>query len=212
MDILFKNARVITMNKENPFLENAYVGVTGRKITCITTEKPAEKALREIDARGKLLMPGLINTHTHVPMTLFRGLSDDCELDVWLRCHIWPAEDKLTAEFVRAGTELAVAEMLASGTTSFSDSYFFTDSIADVAESSGIKANLSRSIVGSGENFDTMPSVSEAKRLVERVHMVEGGRLRADISIHAEYTSDTECRVRTAEMAKETASLFSAIE
>lgn len=203
MDILFKNARVITMNNASPYIDHAYVGVTGRKIEYIGEEKPEGRAAREIDARGKLLMPGLINTHTHVPMTLFRGLSDDCELDVWLNEHIWPAEDKLTPDSVRAGTELAVAEMLASGTTSFSDSYFFVDAIADVAESSGIKANLSRSIVGDGESFESMPSVAEAKALIERVHMSDGGRLRADVSIHAEYTSETKCRVKTAEIAKE---------
>ncbi len=203
MDILFKNAKVITMDDSCPFLDDAFVGIKGRKIEYIGKSKPKEAALREIDARGKLLLPGLINTHTHVPMTLFRGLSDDCELDVWLREHIWPAEDKLTAESVRAGTELAVAEMLASGTTSFSDSYFFVDAIADVALSSGIKANLSRSIVGDGENFDSMPSVAEARELFCRIHMADEGRLRADASIHAEYTSETKCRIKVAEIAKE---------
>ncbi|MBQ4545044.1 MAG: amidohydrolase [Oscillospiraceae bacterium] len=203
MDILFENAKVITMDDDAPYLENAYVAVTGRKIEYIGNEKPKAQAKRCINAGGKLLMPGLINTHTHVPMTLFRGLSDDCELDVWLREHIWPAEDKLCPDSVRAGTELAVAEMLASGTTSFSDSYFFVDAIADVAEKSGIRANLSRSIVGSGENFDGMPSVAEAKALIERIHMQDGGRLRADVSIHAEYTSETECRIKTAQIAKD---------
>lgn len=203
MNILFENARVITMDDSVPYLENAYVAVAGRKIAYVGAKEPEGDFARRIDARGKLLMPGLINTHTHVPMTLFRGLSDDCELDVWLREHIWPAEDKLCADTVRAGTELAVAEMLASGTTSFSDSYFFVDAIADVAETSGIRANLSRSIVGDGKNFSDMPSVAEAKSLIDRVHMYDNGRLRADISIHAEYTSETECRVKTAEMAKE---------
>ena len=203
MDILFKNAKVITMDEACPFFDNAFVGVTGRKIEYIGNERPAATAHREIDASGKVLLPGLINTHTHVPMTLFRGLSDDCELDIWLREHIWPAEDKLTAESVRAGTELAVAEMLASGTTSFSDSYFFVDAIADVAISSGIKANLSRSIVGDGENFAAMPSVAEACELYSRIHMADDGRLRADASIHAEYTSETKCRIKVAEMARE---------
>ena len=203
MDILFKNATVITMDDSRPVLENAFVGITGRKIEYVGTVKPETEATREIAAHGKVIMPGFINTHTHVPMTLFRGLSDDCELDVWLREHIWPAEDKLTADSVRAGTELAVAEMIASGTTSFSDSYFFVDAIADVALSSGIKANLSRSIVGDGEKFDEMPSVSEARELFSCIHMADGGRLRADASIHAEYTSETKCRMRVAEMAME---------
>lgn len=203
MDILFKNATVITMDDARPVLEDAFVGIKGRKIEYVGNAEPEGEIKRVIDARGKVLMPGIINTHTHVPMTLFRGLSDDCELDVWLREHIWPAEDKLTSESVRAGTELAVAEMIASGTTSFSDSYFFVDAIADVALSSGIRANLSRSIVGDGENFDAMPSVSEAKELFSRIHMADEGRLRADASIHAEYTSERKCRQRVAELARE---------
>lgn len=203
MDILFENAKVITMDDTAPYLENAYVAVSDGKISYIGKDKPEGRATRTINASGKLLMPGLINGHTHVPMTLFRGLSDDCELEVWLKEHIWPAEDKLTTESVLAGTELSVAEMLASGTTSFSDSYFFVDAIADVVESSGIKANLSRSIVGSGEDFQNMPSVAEMKALIEKSHMADNGRIRVDAAIHAEYTTETACRVKVAEIAKE---------
>ena len=203
MDILFENAKIITVSEDAPYLENAYLGTENGKIKYIGTERPTEEVKRTIDAKGKVLIPGLINAHTHVPMTLFRGLSDDCELDVWLREHIWPAEDKLSDESVLAGTSLAVAEMLASGTTSFSDSYFFVDAISEVAMSSGIKANLSRSIVGNGEDFENMPSVAEAKTLYEKIHMYDGGRLRADASIHAEYTTETACRIAVSEMAKE---------
>lgn len=203
MDILFENTRILTMDDGMPYVENGYLAIEGRKIKYVGNTRPEGVAKRTVDASGKVIMPGLINAHTHVPMTLFRGLSDDCELDVWLNQHIWPAEDKLTDESVRAGTSLAVAEMLASGTTSFSDSYFFTDAIADVVDESGISANLSRSVVGSGENFESMPSVAEAKRLIENYHMKDDGRIRADISIHAEYTTETKCRIKTAELAKE---------
>ncbi len=191
------------MDETVPYLENAYVAVDGGKIKYIGTEKPKENAKRCVNAYGKVLMPGLINTHTHIPMTLFRGLSDDCELAVWLNEHIWPAEEKLTADSVRAGAYLALAEMLASGTTSFSDSYFFTDAIADAVIDCGIKANLSRSVVGSGENFESMPSVCEAKSLIERAHMEDSGRVRVDASIHAEYTSEPLCRRKVADIAKE---------
>lgn len=202
MDILFKNATVITMDDASPYLENAYIAITGKTIEYIGKDKPTALAKREIDAKGKVIMPGLINTHTHVPMTLFRGLSDDCELNDWLFNHIFPAEDKLTAEKVFSGTSLALCEMLSSGTTSFSDSYFFTDAIFDATLSSGIKANLSRSIVGSGEGFDAMPSVSEMQSLMEKAKALGEGRVRADISIHAEYTSETSCRQKVAEYAK----------
>ncbi len=203
MDILFENAKIITVSEELPYLEDAFLGTENGKIKYIGKDRPEEPAKRVINAKGKVLIPGLINAHTHVPMTLFRGLSDDCELDVWLREHIWPAEDKLTDDSVLAGTSLAIAEMLASGTTSFSDSYFFVDAIASVAKSSGIKANLSRSIIGNGEDFENMPSVKEARALFENIHMFDGGRLRADASIHAEYTTEPKCRIKVAEMAKE---------
>ena len=201
MDILFENARVITMQDECPYIENGFVAVSGRKIAYVGTTRPEGNFERVIDARAKVIMPGLINAHTHVPMTLFRGLSDDCELETWLKEHIWPAEDKLSADAVRAGCRLAVAEMLASGTTSFSDSYFFVDAIADVVEESGIRANLSRSIVGEG--YRDMPSVKEELALIDRVHMKDEGRIRADVSIHAEYTSGCDCRIKTAEIARE---------
>ncbi len=203
MDILFENAKVITMCDDEPYIENAYVAIEGRKIAYVGKSRPNTDAKRLINASGKVLMPGIVNTHTHIPMTVFRGLSDDCELSVWLNEHIWPAEDKLTPEKVRAGASLAAAEMIASGTTSFSDSYFFTDEIADAVEESGMKANLSRSLVGNGENFENDERVAEAKRLTERVHMADGGRLRADVSIHAEYTSEPLLRKKAAHMARE---------
>ena len=203
MDILFKNARVITMDEATSYLENAYVAVSGRKIEYVGTCRPEKTPKREIDARGKVIMPGIVNTHTHIPMTLFRGLSDDCELQVWLTQYIWPAEDKLTSDRVRLASELAIAEMLRSGTTSFSDSYFFVDVIADAVKSSGIRANLSRSIVGSGEEYEEMASVSEMKELYKNYHMFDDGRIKVDASIHAEYTSETECRIKTAAFARE---------
>ena len=202
MNILFKNVRVITMDDEVPYIENAYVVVSDKKISYVGNTMPEGGFSRIIDASGKVMMPGFVNTHTHIPMTLFRGLSDDCELSDWLFNHIFPAEDKLTGEKVLAGTKLALAEMIASGTTSFSDSYFFTDEIAEATVQSGICANLSRSIVGNGEDFENMPSVSEMKRLLEYVKENGDGRVIADISIHAEYTTEALCRIKTAEYAK----------
>ncbi len=202
MNVLFENARVITMDDAAPYLENVYVAVTGKKISYVGIERPEGEFSRIINVSGKVMMPGFVNAHTHVPMTLFRGLSDDCELSDWLFNHIFPAEDKLTGEKVLAGTTLALAEMIASGTTSFSDSYFFTDEIARATVNSGICANLSRSIVGNGENFENMPSVSEMERLLEYVKEKGEGRVVADISIHAEYTTESICRIKTAEYAK----------
>ncbi len=202
MKILFENAKIITMEDDNPVIECGCVAIENDKIAYVGEERPIGVFDRVINASGKVIMPGLVNTHTHIPMTLFRGLSDDCDLREWLFGHIFPAEDKLTDEKVRIGTRLAVAEMLASGTTSFSDSYFFTDAIVDEVTKSGICANIARSIVGDGEDFENMPSVSEMKSLIEKVKSVDGGRIRADIAIHAEYTSQPKCRIKVSEYAK----------
>ncbi len=200
--ILFENAKIITMEDSNPFVECGYIATENDKIAYVGKERPTGEFNRVINATGKVIMPGLVNTHTHIPMTLFRGLSDDCDLQEWLFEHIFPAEDKLTDEKVRAGTRLAVAEMLASGTTSFSDSYFFTDAIVDEVIKSGICGNIARSIVGDGEDFENMPSVSEMKSLLEKVKTEGGGRVRADIAIHAEYTTEAKCRIKVSEYAR----------
>lgn len=90
-----------------------------------------------------VVMPGLVNAHTHAGMTLFRGIADDLPLDIWLQEHIWPAENRwVSKEFVRAGTDLAIAEMLLSGTTCFNDMYFFPDVVADSVDRSGIRGSI----------------------------------------------------------------------
>ena len=144
-----------------------------------------------VDGRGDLLLPGLVNTHCHAAMTLFRGYGEDLPLSRWLNERIFPAEDKLTPESVYWGSMLAIAEMLRNGVTSFSDMYFFCDDTARAVLESGIKANLSRSLV----SFDPAvkpendPRFAEAVSLVQNFHGQGEGRLRVDMSIHAEYTN-----------------------
>src|SRR5262245_29852406 len=109
-------------------------------------------AQHPIDARGKLVVPGLINGHTHVPMSLFRGLNDDVVLDDWLRKYIFPAEAKnVNEDFVRWGTRLAVAEMIRSGITTFADMYYFEDAIAEETRAAGMRGIL-------GETFIDFPA------------------------------------------------------
>ena len=107
---------------------------------------------RRLDATDAVVMPGLVNAHTHAAMTLFRGLADDKPLDRWLREDIWPIEAHLDAAAVRAGTELAVVEMIRSGTSCFADMYFFMPSVADVVEASGMRAKLGRGVVTVGKD------------------------------------------------------------
>jgi 5-methylthioadenosine/S-adenosylhomocysteine deaminase len=123
-----------------------------KKIGAVSAEEK-EKA-KIIDATGKLLMPGLINGHSHVPMTILRNYADDMNLQTWLFDHIFPAEDKLSGNDIHWGSLLGIMEMLASGTTSFIDMYFFMDDIAAAVEQSGIRAQLSRGMTGQDKGPD----------------------------------------------------------
>jgi len=141
-DLLITNGTVITMDCKDSVIENGAVAVKGEDIAAIGKEADlsACKASKIIDARGGIIMPGLINTHTHASMTIFRGLADDLPLMTWLNNHIFPAEAGLTPEKVRDGALLACAEMILSGTTCFCDMYLFEDHVAQAAKEAGMRA------------------------------------------------------------------------
>ena len=147
-----------------------------------------------VEGRGDLLLPGFVNTHCHAAMTLFRGYGEDLPLSRWLNERIFPAEDRLTAESVYWGSMLAIAEMLRNGITSFSDMYFFCDSTARAVLESGIKANLSRSLVSFAPaiNLAEDTRFAEAVALVKEFHGAGDGRIRVDMSLHAEYTNQPD--------------------
>ncbi len=127
------------MNASRSVIENGAVAVSRGEIVAVgTSAEIAQKftTKQTIDARGKLIIPGLINTHTHVPMSLFRGIADDLDLQEWLQKFIFPAEAKnVTEDFVRVGTRLGVAEMIRGGTTTYCDMYYFEDAVADETKS-----------------------------------------------------------------------------
>src|SRR5688500_7312092 len=129
VSLIVTNATVVTMDAARRVLTSAAVAIDGRDIVAVDTAAAIAKAYRSadtIDARGDVVMPGLVNTHTHAPMVLYRGLADDLALMDWLQKYIFPAEAKtVTPEFVRAGTRLAVLEMIRSGTTTYVDRYYF---------------------------------------------------------------------------------------
>ena len=142
MDMLITNGVVVTMNKEMEIIENGAVYIKNDTIAQIDSKDRFSNIIAEetIDARGGIIMPGLINTHTHASMTLFRGLADDMPLMDWLNDHIFPAESKLTEDMVYKGAMLACAEMILSGTTCFCDMYLFENKVADAAFDAGMRA------------------------------------------------------------------------
>lgn len=158
-----------------------------------------------VEGQGCLLFPGFYNSHCHAAMSLFRGYGEDLPLDRWLNEKIFPAEDRLTERSVYMGTMLSIAEMLAGGIVSFSDMYMFEEAVATAAADAGIKANIARSVVSFDENEDPKTShrLLEGLQLARDYHLAENGRLRVDLSLHAEYTN-TERMCRTvAEYAAE---------
>jgi 5-methylthioadenosine/S-adenosylhomocysteine deaminase len=143
VDLLLAGGTVVSMDPEFRVLEGGAVAVKGERIVAVgpAPELAARfDAARTIDTSGRIVMPGLVNTHTHVPMTLLRGVADDVELMVWLTRYIWPAEGQhVTPEFVTWGTRLAAWEMIRTGTTTFADMYFYEDQVAEAARQAGLR-------------------------------------------------------------------------
>ncbi len=195
LDLIIKNANIITMDERRPVIRGGCVGIVGGKLAFVSEAVPAEHAQegakRTINAKGNIVMPGLINAHAHAAMCVMRGYADDYRLDEWLFNKIFPVEGRLTREAVLAGVRLGIAEMLASGTTSFSDMYSNQPAAAGIILKSGIRANLSNGIIALSENFDIEAdrSTKELAALLRDHHLAGSGRIRADASIHAEYTS-----------------------
>jgi 5-methylthioadenosine/S-adenosylhomocysteine deaminase len=148
VDLLVRGATIVTMDPERRVIENGYIAVRGDQIFAIgqntATDYPKGLSAKEtVDASGKLILPGLINGHTHIPMVLMRGLKDDVTLDDWLHRFIFPAEARNdTEDFVRWGSRLALAEMIRGGTTTFADMYYFEDAEAEETKTAGLRGLL----------------------------------------------------------------------
>ena len=150
-DTIIHNCTIITVNPEFDIIKHGTICIKDGRLEQISAkahdqESPDSKKV--IDAKGGIVMPGLINTHTHLPMTLFRGLADDLPLNIWLNEHIFPAEQKhVNPETVRYGTLLACSEMLLSGTTTCCDGYFLEDTVAKAVNDSGMRAVLGQGVI-----------------------------------------------------------------
>jgi 5-methylthioadenosine/S-adenosylhomocysteine deaminase len=150
-DLIVRGGKIVTMDAKRRIIEDGSVAVKDGRIVAIgpRAEIDAKYTAREtVDAQGKVVIPGLINGHTHVPMTLFRGLADDLDLQEWLTKYIFPAEAKnVTEEFVRVGARLGLAEMIRGGTTTYCDMYYFEDAIADETEKAGVRGVLGETVI-----------------------------------------------------------------
>ncbi len=193
MAILFTNVTAVTMDEKRPRLKNAYVAVDGAKIASVGAEKPGGPFERTIDCAGKVMLPGFVNAHTHLPMTLLRGYGGGQDLQHWLHDYIFPAEARLDDRAVAAGTALGLAEMIASGVTCVADMYMRTGTVARTVLDAGLSANLSCGGVYFGAPEDFSPEAcgdcKNQKALTEEWHGAGEGQILVDASIHGEYTS-----------------------
>jgi 5-methylthioadenosine/S-adenosylhomocysteine deaminase len=191
MDLLFNDIVAITMNGEKPVLLHGYVGIDGQKVTYVGEQPPAEKATRVVNGSRRLLMPGIINSHSHLPMALLRGYADDYRLQEWLFEHIFPAEGKLDERCVEAGIRLGLAECIRFGVISCSETYFHLPRIAEAVLEVGTKANISNALLCLDMNkfdFEKDRGIIQTRECLARFK-TENSRLIIDAGIHAEYTS-----------------------
>ncbi len=206
-DLLLTNAIILTMDEDLNRYEFGAVAILGDNILAVGPENELKRTIsaREIiDCGGKVLMPGLVNAHTHVPMTLLRGLADDLRLDVWLMGYMMPVEREFVSpDFVRLGTQLACAEMIRGGITSFADMYYFEESIAQATADAGMRAVCSQTVL----KFPTPDarffeeSLAMARDYIQ--HWKGHSLIVPSVAPHAPYTCTAEILRSTAELAIE---------
>jgi 5-methylthioadenosine/S-adenosylhomocysteine deaminase len=207
IDFLFTNAHVLTMDSSLTQYASGSVAVKGDKIIAVGLESDLQKqfsAKNVVDCNGKVLMPGLINTHTHVPMTLLRGLADDLRLDVWLMGYMMPVEREFVSpDFVRLGTQVACAEMIHSGVTTFADMYYFEDHIAQATADAGMRALCAQTVM----KFPTPDAASFEEGLAYARNFIQGWKghslIVPSVAPHAAYTCTEDILRATAELAIE---------
>lgn len=200
-DILIRDGYIITMDAQRRILERGSVAIEGDKITAVGKDVK-ERADTVIDARGKAVMPGLINAHTHLSMTLLRGVADDMPLMEWLDTKIWPIEKNLTAQDSYLGASLGCLEMIKSGTTCFADQYFFMEDVARAVEKAGLRGVLSRGIIELDDPKKREATIREGEKLVKTCHGKANGRILTMFGPHSAYTCSPECLMKVKELAK----------
>jgi 5-methylthioadenosine/S-adenosylhomocysteine deaminase len=196
VNLIIRGGTVVTMDGSRRVIENGGVAIKGGRIVAVgpTSEIDRDYAAPEIvDAAGKVVIPGLINGHTHVPMTLFRGIADDLDLQEWLTKYIFPAEAKnVTEDFVRVGTRLGLAEMIRSGTTTYCDMYYFEDAIADETFKAGMRGVLGETVIDFpvADNKTNVEAMAYVERFLN--HWKGNALIVPAIAPHAPYTVSQE--------------------
>jgi 5-methylthioadenosine/S-adenosylhomocysteine deaminase len=194
VDLLITNGIVVTVDSARRVLNPGAVAIRGNTIVGVGSPSDIASAFKgrdTIDATGRVVMPGLINTHTHAPMVLYRGLGDDLALMDWLQKYIFPAEAKtVSPAFVRTGTELAVLEMIRSGTTAYVDMYYFEEEIARTTKAAGMRGVLGQTIIEFPVADAKTPAqaLARAEAFIKEFH--KDDLITPAVAPHAVYTND----------------------
>ncbi|MBU4548052.1 MAG: amidohydrolase family protein, partial [Euryarchaeota archaeon] len=186
--ILIENTLILDgekMEKGSILIENDKI----RELSADIDKKDADKV---IDGSKKILIPGLVNTHTHLSMTLLRGLADDLNLDTWLNDHIWPMEANLNGDYCYAGALLGCVEMIKSGTTTFNDMYFYMEDVARAVEESGLRCMLSHGMIDLGDADKQKEEFKKTHHLIEKCHNSASGKIKVAYGPHSPYTCSEE--------------------
>jgi 5-methylthioadenosine/S-adenosylhomocysteine deaminase len=196
VDLLVLNGTLVTMDKGHRVIEDAGVAIKNGRIVAVGQRRDILRRFTSsetVDARDKIIVPGLINGHTHIPMTLFRGLADDLDLQDWLTKFIFPAEAKnVSEEFVRAGTRLGLAEMIRGGTTTYCDMYYFEDAIADETARAGVRGVLGETVIDFpvADNKTNAEAMAYVEKFVQKWKGHE--LITPAVAPHAPYTVSEE--------------------
>jgi 5-methylthioadenosine/S-adenosylhomocysteine deaminase len=206
LDLLIKNVDIITMDDESMLIKDGYIGIKDGKISIISNILPNNiYSEKQIDGKGKIAMPGLVNAHSHSAMTLMRNYADDIALEAWLFNNIFPIEAKLTEKDVYWGTMLGIAEMLKSGVVAFADMYMFMDEVARAVTETGIKANICKSPVQFFEGGE-LKRLDKSQGTIDyynKYHNSADGRIKVFVEIHSTYMFNEKTLLNAASLAKQ---------
>lgn len=215
MRILIKNVEIVTINNNMDILKDSFIYICENRIQQIGKMSNLKEDFYQtnevdkvIDAEKKVCMPGFINMHTHVPMSILRNYADDVCLEEWLEDRIWPIEDKLTREDIRLATRLSILEMIKSGTTLFNDMYYELDLIADEVEKSGVRAVIGRGMTSSPSKEEEDKKLDYVENFFENYVGKADGRIMSSLAPHAIYTNSIEFLKRQKDLADKLKSLI----
>jgi len=202
-DIIIHDCLILPIDGKSRIIEDGSIAIENGKIAYVgkKAKSPTFKGEKIIDGHGKIAMPSLINCHTHLPMTLFRGIAEDQPLDKWLKETIWPLEANLQPDDFYHGALLGCLEMIKSGTTCFADMYFHEEKIAEAVEKAGLRAVLAQGIIEAGNRERGERMFKENVDFAKKYHGYANGRVTTQLGPHAVYSCSPELLMKVREAA-----------